>query len=356
MVEHLHRERRLGGYEAAHEMLEARQALYSNLCHLLAGRAEDYHFVESATQGLARFISSYKIPTGSTVVCGAGIYDSAAIMLTEYAAQRKFRLYRLQEDALGRTEVEDLERCLRDSHVSLVLGTHVSNYSGIVHPVVEMGRLCAKEQVPFVLDACQTVGYLDMRQAMETCDVLLASGRKFLRGPRGSGFIWTVKGIQRQLRPSLPDDTAYAWAAHGLLERKAGVHAMEYWERSVAAELGLSEAVAHAGSLDPYWVRGHVLDLAVRLRNQLCGVAGLVVNEPIEEASALVTVSCSFAEAEVVKAFLGERGVVVDVIRGEPARVGAGSRLRLSPHYFNTVDDVDRAFATLVAASRALSR
>ena len=135
---------------------------------------------------------------------------------------------------------------LSGGDVALVSLTHVPTNGGLVNPAAEIGALARSADVPFLLDACQSVGQLDLDVDVIGCDFLSATGRKFLRGPRGTGFLYVRESILDRVRPAQPDHHGADLVTSDRYELAPGAQRFEYWEYNHAAWLGLGAAVEHA--------------------------------------------------------------------------------------------------------------
>jgi cysteine desulfurase family protein len=103
------------------------------------------------------------------------------------------------DGSTGLVDPDDIRRAIR-SDTKLVAITHVSNVTGTVQPLREIGRICRELAVPFVVDAAQSAGHLPIDVQADCVDLLAAPGHKALLGPLGTGFLYIRPGIEKMLR------------------------------------------------------------------------------------------------------------------------------------------------------------
>ncbi|MEV5502438.1 ergothioneine biosynthesis PLP-dependent enzyme EgtE [Nonomuraea fuscirosea] len=331
----LRRERELGGYRAAPDLTGAR----ASLAALVDAEPGDVAFLESGTEAMAALLGGWRLGPGSRVGCTRAEYGSTFMLLRRLAMRRGWRLIELPLDGAGRLDPDGLRARLR-SGLDLVVLSHVGSHHGVVQPAVEAGALCRAAGVPFVLDVCQSLGHVEVRGAGASAYV--GTSRKWLAGPRGVGFL-IVPGLTDTMDTPAPtlaghiwndpsgpwgepagswgepgrsgSDPSESWAESG----KSWNSPMEPWgespeswdgpavgeasrpvpgaarfetsEAAVAARAGLGVAVREHHELGPPAVHAHLAELGRTARGLLDGAGGWRVAEPLDEPSALVTLS-----------------------------------------------------------------
>src|SRR4030095_11623303 len=109
-----------------------------------------------------------------------------------------------------------------------------------------IGAACAERGVPFVLDACQAIGQIPIDVGALGCDFLAASARKFLRGPRGIGFLYVSDAaLARGVEPLFVDIQGVTWTARDAYEAVADARRFENWEFAHALVLGMGAAARY---------------------------------------------------------------------------------------------------------------
>jgi selenocysteine lyase/cysteine desulfurase len=242
-----------------------------------------------------------------------------------------------------------------DGQVRLIAINHVPTNSGLVNPAADVGRVAKAHGIPYLLDACQSVGQMPIDVEQIGCDLLSATSRKFLRGPRGIGFLYVRGSMLDHLEPTVLDLRGARWEALDRFVMRPDARRFELWERSPALALGMGRAAAYAMQvgLDEIWERISVL--GATLRAALNGVRGVTVRDIGSVQGAIVTFTMDGCEASDVKAALRNRAINVSVVTPGSARFDMEERqlpdlVRASVHYFNTEREIER----LVEAVRAL--
>jgi selenocysteine lyase/cysteine desulfurase len=243
-----------------------------------------------------------------------------------------------------------------DERVKVVSLVHVPSHGGLVEPAAAVGALTGAAGIPLLLDACQSVGQMPVDVDEIGCDVLSATGRKFLRGPRGTGFLYVRRALIEHLEPPLLDLHAAEWLDDGSYRIRPDARRFENWECNYAAKIGLGVAVDYAMGWGLEAIRERVVALAAALRERLTDTAGVTVHDVGRVQGGIVTFSLAGTpSADVAAALRGERVNVSVSPRAyslvDFARRGLDDMVRASVHYYNDDDDLDR----LVAVVRAMA-
>jgi cysteine desulfurase / selenocysteine lyase len=354
-VSHLQREAMVGGYEAAAEA-EADGRLgrsYEAVAELIGCDPSEVAVVDSATRAWDLAVYSLPLGPGDRVLTTRAEYGANAIALLHLAARTGCRIDLVDDDERGQVDLDALDRELGRGGVAFVSLVHVPTQSGLVNPAAEVGRRCRAAGVPLVLDACQSAGQLPLDVDELGCDVLTATGRKFLRGPRGTGFLYVRTSLLERLDPVTLDLRAATWVAPDRFEIAPGARRFETWERSVAGHIGLGVAVDHALGWGIDAIAARNATLAEALRSRLAGIDGVTVRDRGRELCAIVTFTVDGHEPDHVAAELRAHDVNVNASAATSAQHdlphrGLSSVVRASVHYYNTEAELDRC-AELVA-------
>jgi cysteine desulfurase / selenocysteine lyase len=346
VVDHLTREAEIGGYEAARERLDRSEHAYDAIARLLNGHRDEIAVIENATRAWDMAFYAFRLRPGDRVLTGRAEYASNWIALKQVSARTGARIEVVPDDEHGQLDVAALENLL-DADVRLVSLVHVPTQSGLVNPAAEVGRITRAAGVPLLLDACQSAGQLPLDVQGIGCDVLSGTGRKFLRGPRGTGFLWVRRELIEELEPPLLDMHAADWLPDGSYRIRADARRFENWETYYAGKVGLGVAVDYALELgiDAIWSR--IRELAARLRSALAELDGVTLRDRGEVLGATVTFDVAGAEPVAVRDRLAERGVNVSVMEAASAQLDFGARgiasaVRSSVHYYNDDGDLER--------------
>ena len=350
---HLRRESELGGYEAADAARDAIEGTYDAVAALVGARPGNVALIESATQGMALTLDALDLKAGDVIVTTNDDYPSNQIMYASLARRRGVRILRAPDAPEGGTDVDALRVLVRRHRPALVSVTHVPTNSGLVQPVEEIGAICAEAGVPYAVDACQSAGQIPLDVGALRCDFLFASARKFLRGPRGIGFLYVSdEALARGVAPTFPDLHGAGWTGEDRFELVPSARRFETWEFAFALVLGLGAAARYAGDAGIADAGAYSASLAQRLRDRFADRPGARVLDRAPRLSAIATVAFDGTPAEAVVRSLREQAIntsttTVDYPTMDAARRSAGIAVRISPHYYNTVRDVDTAIFAL---------
>jgi selenocysteine lyase/cysteine desulfurase len=346
VVDHLTREAEIGGYEAAAERRDRWERTYDALAQLLNARRDEIAVVENATRAWDMAFYAFPFREGDRILTGRAEYASNWIALKQVANRTGARIDVVPDDEHGQIDVAALEAAI-DDDVKLVSLVHVPTQSGLVNPAAEVGKITRAAGVPLLLDACQSVGQLPIDVEAIGCDILSGTGRKFLRGPRGTGFLYVRRGLIEQLEPPLLDMRAADWQPDGSYTIRDDARRFENWETYYAGKVGLGVAVDYALELgvDQIWAR--IQELATRLRAKLGQLGGVTLLDRGKVLGATVTFTVDGHDPATIRDALGARGINVSVMERSSAQLDYGPRgletaVRSSVHYYNDDTDLDR--------------
>ena len=351
VIQHLRLESSIGGYEAAAAASEQVQRCRTAVAELLSCGEHEVALVESATRAWDMAFYALRFGPGDRILTGRAEYASNAIAMLQVCARTGARVQVIEDDGYGQIDVVALGAAL-DDDVKLIALTHVPTQSGLVNPAAEVGRVARAAGVPFLLDACQSAGQLPLDVDALGCDLLSATGRKYLRGPRGTGFLYVREGLLPQLDPPFLDLHAARWTAPEEYELCSDARRFESWESNVAARIGLGVAVDEALTWGLPAIEQRVTQLAASLRERLAQRPGVRVQDRGERLCGIVTFTVDGVPADQVVTRLRERGVNTSVSgagssRFDLPRRGLTEVARASVHYYNDDADLERLVSAL---------
>ena len=346
VIDHLRLEEQIGGYEAADTVTDELEALYTSLGRLLHCGPEEIALQENATRAWEMAFYSLRFAPGDRIVTAANEYASNYIAFLQVAQRTGAEICVVESDPAGELDLQALQRLL-DERVKLIAITHVPTNGGLVQPAAAVGKLARAAEIPFLLDACQSTGQMNLDVQALGCDMLCATGRKYLRGPRGTGFLYVRSTLLPHLEPPLLDLRAATWIAPGKFEVRTDAKKFETWESSAATRLGLGVAVEYALALGLQNIERRVQAMAAFLREQLQSLPGVTVHDLGRLRSGLVTFSHQHHPAAAVMAWLRTNGIAVRTIARSSTLIDMEQRnldelVRASVHYYNTEDEVAR--------------
>jgi cysteine desulfurase / selenocysteine lyase len=355
VISHLRLEAEIGGYEAADAAQVRVEGVYDSIARLIGAQPDEIAVVENATRAWDMAFYSLAFKPGDRILTARAEYASNVIAYLQVAARTGAVIEVVDDDEYGRLSVADLRRRISQGGVKLVAMTHVPTQGGLVNPAEEAGAVTREAGVPFLLDACQSVGQLPVDVSRIGCDMLSATGRKFLRGPRGTGFLYVRRSVLSQLEPPFLDLHAATWTGPGTYEIRGDARRFENWETSYAGKIGLGVAAEYALSWGLDAISQRVRELADRLRSLLEGVPGVRVHDQGIRRCGIVTFTVEGVPAAEVQRRLAVAGVNTSVSGATSAQFDLPSRglselVRASVHYYNTEEELDRLIAALPAA------
>ncbi len=355
VVGHLHLEAEIGGYEAAALRSNELDAVRSSIASLLGGRRDEVAVTTGDTAAWAKafwgFVHGGGIRRGDTVVVDRVVYNSHHFAVLQAARQLELSVEVVGALSDGSLDLTALERALEHSPALLTL-THVPTHSGVVAPVAEAGRRANDAGVPFFLDACQSVGQLPVDVGQIGCDVLTATGRKWLRGPRGTGFLWVRRELVDVFDPPGIDTASAEWIEHDRVELLGDARRFEEFEQPHAAVLGLGAAVDQLLEVGIDAVAARIADVASHLREALDTTPRVRTTDGDRSTSGIVTFVHDDLRPDEVADRARAEGINVGVSSAPMALLDLPERgldevVRVSPHVYSTTAELDRFVALL---------
>lgn len=352
---HLDLEDEVGGYEAADLRAGAIREAYGALGHLLGTKAENVALVQNSTVAFAQAISAFDLGPGDSILTSQADYASNQIMYLSLGRRRGVAVVRAPDLAEGGIDPDAVKRLIRRRRPSVVALTWVPTNSGLVQPVEAIGAVCQQAEIPYLVDACQAVGQMPVDVSQVGCDYLAGTARKFLRGPRGLGFLYVSdRVLERGAHPLLVDMHGATWTDPDDFTLAPDARRFETWEFSHALVLGLGAAARYASEVGLDTAGERARELAAYVRARLETLPGVRVLDRGPELCAIVTAEIAGRNAQELKLELRSQGINTSSPEREDAVIdmdekGARSALRISPHYYNTKEEIDTAIEALEA-------
>jgi cysteine desulfurase/selenocysteine lyase len=354
---HLEREAMRGGYEAAAEAQEKVERAYDAAAALLNCGRDEIAVVENATRAWDMAFYSFRFAPGDRILTARAEYASNYIAYLQIARRTGAVVEPIPDDEHGQVSVEALERMI-DDKVKLISVTHVPTNGGLVNPAAAIGRVAKAAGVPFLLDACQSVGHMPIDVEAIGCDILSATGRKYLRAPRGTGLLYVRRSLIERLEPPFLDLHAAEWTGTDSFTIRGDARRFETWECNVAAKIGLGVALDYALGWGMEAIRERIYALAARLRAGLSAIKGVTVRDLGAERCGLVTFTVEgpnkTRDPAAIQSNLRAQGINIAVSPRNFTRLDMDARdldglARASVHYYNSEDEIDRFCAALAA-------
>jgi len=346
VIDHLRLESQIGGYEAAQLAEQKWEHTYDAIALLLGCKRDEIAIVENATRAWDMAFYSLSFKQGDRILTGMAEYASNYIAYLQIAQKTGARIDVIPNDEYGQVSVEDLKNSI-DEHVKLIAITHVPTNGGLVNPAAAIGRIAREAGVLYLLDACQSIGQMPIHVTGIGCDILSATGRKYLRGPRGTGFLFVRNDVLKTLEPVFLDLHSAHWTEKGRYQIRPDARRFENWESNYAGKIGLGVAVDYALQWGMKDIRDRVYALGELFRSRLSGLKGVTVRDLGAERCGIVTFTMEGQTPEEIKRILATHRINVSVSPQAYTRLDMEARdlksvVRASVHYYNTEDEINR--------------
>ncbi len=347
VIGHLRLESEIGGYEAAEQARQELERVYDSAARLLGCESGEIAVVENATRGWDMAFYSISFQPGDFILTSVSEYASNFIAYLQVAHRTGAIIKVIPNDEHGAISLDALRNTI-DNRVKLISLTHVPTNGGFVSPAEKVGEIARPAGVLYLLDACQSVGQMPIDVQHIGCDMLSATGRKFLRGPRGTGFLFVRREVLERLEPPLLDLHAARWVDQDRYEIREDARRFENWETNCAGKIGLGTAIDYAlqWGLETTWSR--ILHLGAQLRERLAALPGVTVRDLGRQKCGIVTFTVEQKLPEEVRLALAEKRVNVSVSPPQYTLMDMETRglkngvIRASVHYYNTEEEIER--------------
>jgi len=345
--DHLDLEGRIGGYEAAAEAARDIEEAYRDVAKLLGTEARNVAFTEHATASFVQALSSFRFAPGDVIATTRNDYVSNQIQYLALASRFGVEVVRAPDAPEGGVDLHAIEEIIHRRRPKLVAVTHVPTNSGLVQDVAAIGEMCRRRDIPYLVDACQSVGQMPVHPEDIGCDFLSATSRKYLRGPRGAGFLWVSdRALDRGWEPLFPDMRGADWIEGDLYQPAPDARRFETWEFAWALVLGTGAAARYALGVGLESAGKRAAGIAGQLRERMSALDGVRVLDHGSRLGAAVTASVQGWVPQQLVLALRSRGINtsaqsrIDAVIDYDSK-GVDGALRVSPHYYNTEDELD---------------
>ncbi len=348
VIAYLERENQVGGYAAAANVRSLNQAFYHEVAELIGTQPRNIAFAHSATDAYTKALMSFSFKEGDILVTTEDDYASNWIQFISLQKHFGVEVKTIDTDLSGDLDTRHAEELISLNRVKLVAITHVPTNSGLIQDVVAIGSICSKYDIPYLVDACQSVGQINVDVSEIKCDFLSATGRKFLRGPRGTGFLYVSdQMLEGKMYPYLLDANGAIWKERDDFQLVEGAVRFESWERSYALQAGLTKAVSYVNSLGIKNIASRNARLQHRFLDGLKSISRVRLLDRGSNTCNIITLIKEGPSREKMEAVLTEANIYYSVSTLEWGlldfrKKGTSWAIRFSPHYFNIEDELDK--------------
>lgn len=343
-VTYLNEEASYGGYETAAKYHNQLEDFYIQTARLINAESSEIAYAESATIAWQRAFFSIPFKPGDIILTGAAEYASNYISFLLAKQKYGVEVVNIPSTPDGEIDLTALESSINES-VKLIAMTHVPTNGGLVNPAEEVGKIAKKHGVLYLLDACQSAGQYPLDVNKINCDFLSATGRKYLRGPRGTAFLYVNKKHIDALTPPNLDLHGAEWTEMSEYVSRQDARKFETWEAAFAAKYGLVNALKELNQLDISTVWPRVHTLAENFRRELKNLNNIVVQDLGETKCGIVTFYCPHVSAEKLHKLLSQKNINTSISKPRGTLIDSKNRnldemIRASVHYYNTEAEV----------------
>ncbi|MEH6547912.1 MAG: aminotransferase class V-fold PLP-dependent enzyme [Sneathiella sp.] len=349
--DHLDLELNIGGYEAAARAKPAFERTYDAIAELINCDRSEIALVENATVAWQMAFYGIRFQAGDRILTAEAEYAANVIAYLQMAERKGVVIDFVPSDDSGQMDVAALESMI-DDKVKLISVTHIPTNGGLINPAADIGAVAKRHGIPYLLDACQAVGQIPIDVEAIGCDMLSATGRKYIRGPRGTGFLYVRKGFMDQLDPPFLDMHGARWTELTSYEMDSSARRFENWEFNTAGVIGFGTAIDYLNEIGIDAASARLRDLAATARTALSQIPGITVQDIGAEKGGIVTFEHKDHTGEAIKAHLTENKINVSITdisstRFDLDKRGIDTLIRSSFHYYNSESEIDKLIDVL---------
>lgn len=343
VIQYVAEEATYGGYETHTKYFEQIELTYDVIAKLINASREEIALVENATAAWNGAFQAIDWQDGDEIITNQSDYASNYIAYLHHPCDLEIKV--IPNLPNGDPDLVSFEAMIT-SKTKLVSITHMPTNGGLVAPAEAIGKICKKHDVLYLLDACQSAGQYPLDVRAIGCDMMSVTGRKYLRGPRGTGFLYVSKAVLPELSPYYLDLHSANWTGKDSYEIRSDARKFESWEGSRANTMGLKVACEYILEIGIENIWKRVQHLGDYLRTELSAIEGVHVQDIGSVQSGIVSFTVDGKPASEVKEYLSEKMInvswngVSNTYLDMTAR-GLNEIVRASVHYYNTEEEVD---------------
>ena len=340
-----------GGYETAADRQGDLDSFYQNCAEMLNAHPDEIAYTDSATTSWQRAFFSINWNHGDEIITGNAEYASNYLSFLRLQQIFDVRIRIASDNQWGETSAKNIAE-LVNSSTKLIAITHMPTLNGLINPVEEIGRIAKSNGIIYLVDACQSVGHIPLDVEKIGCDILSGTGRKYLRGPRGTGLLYVSVDIIPKLLPMSMDLFSSMWVSSDEFKLRKNAIKFEIFESNLAAKAGLSRAIRYYLDAGPENCFQMISELAVYLRNRLKMIKNVKLTDIGKNLSGIVCIEIPGKSPFEVSELLKKENIHVSAGAIQNSRllfekINVDEVLRISVHYFNTKEEIDKCCQAL---------
>jgi cysteine desulfurase/selenocysteine lyase len=344
VISYLKEEAVFGGYETEFKYKEQLNNTYNLIARLINAGTDEVAIVENASTGWGLVFNGIDFQKGDEIITSEMEYVTNVLAFLNAKKTHGVEIKVISNDEHGNFLLSELEKAISPK-TKLIAVTHIASTTGNVMPIIEIGNIANRHNLLYLLDACQSVGHVPLDVKEINCDMLAVTGRKYLRAPRGTGFLYIKKAVQDRLKIFFMDGFSAPAISLDDYRLRGDARRFELYEKNRALTLGLGKAVEYALSIgvDRIWHR--IQYLATLMRQQLQDIEGVNVHDFGNQQCGIVTFTVNGLDSTLIKNKLAEKQINVSVGKAESTlyymtKNHLTSVVRASVHYYNTEQEI----------------
>ena len=348
ILEHTQLEALMGGYEAEAKKIDDLNKIYDVVAEHIGANSNEIALMENSTVAWSHAFYALPLKSGSRILTSEAEYAANYVAFLQRAKRDNLTIDIIPSDQNGTLDTNALEAMV-DERVGLIAISWIPTNGGLVNPAEGVGKVAKKYNIPYLLDACQAAGQMQIDVNKIQCDFLSATGRKFLRGPRGTGFLYINEKWLGTIEPVMIDHFGAPWVKKNVYELREDARRFETWENSYALRAGLGEAIKYAEDIGIDLIHERVQLLAKFNRDLLSEIKNIQLRDIGSEQCGIISFSIDEKNdpKEIVDQ-MSEAGFAIGLVGPESTLIDSERRnlptlLRMAPHYYNTEDEIEKA-------------
>ena len=348
ILEHTQLEALMGGYEAEAKKIDDLNKIYDVVAEHIGANSNEIALMENSTVAWSHAFYALPLKSGSRILTSEAEYAANYVAFLQRAKRDNLTIDIIPSDQNGTLDTDALEAMV-DERVGLIAISWIPTNGGLVNPAEDVGKVAKKYNIPYLLDACQAAGQMQIDVNKIQCDFLSATGRKFLRGPRGTGFLYINEKWLGTIEPVMIDHFGAPWVKKNVYELREDARRFETWENSYALRAGLGEAIKYAEEIGIDLIHERVQLLAKFNRDLLSDIKNIQLRDIGSEQCGIISFSIDEKNdpKEIVDQ-MSEAGFAIGLVGPESTLIDSEKRnlptlLRMAPHYYNTEDEIEKA-------------
>jgi len=344
-------ESHIGGYEAHAQEIDKLDAVYQHVADLVGAKRQEIAIVENATAAWCQAFYALPLKAGDRILTCEAEYAANYVAFLQREKRDGIVIDVIPSDNMGTLDLDAMESMI-DERVALIAITWIPTNGGLVNPAAAVGKIAKQHGITYLLDACQAAGQMAVDVKKLGCDFLSATGRKFLRGPRGTGFLYVAEHLIKNLEPVIIDHFAAPWVSKNQYQLRDDARRFENWENSYALRAGLGASVEYAMEIGLDAIQDRVRQLADHLRNSLSEIPGATIHDIGSEQCAIVSFSIEGMDPAKTVEQLRAMNIMIGASTPSSTLLDAERRslptmMRAAPHYYNTTEEIEKLISSL---------